>query len=86
MSTLNSTLSSAGSASRPLIGFLPALALIFAAAKVFGFISWSWWLVLLPAYLPVLIGLVIFALCLLVGFLLWMVSSVILALRNKTVS
>lgn len=31
--------------------FLPTLALIFSAAKVFGFIDWSWWFVLLPIWI-----------------------------------
>ena len=30
------------------IGFLNFLTLIFVAAKLFGAITWSWWLVFLP--------------------------------------
>ena len=30
------------------MGFLTILTLIMFAAKVFGFIAWSWWIVLLP--------------------------------------
>ena len=37
------------------IGFLEMLTLIFAAAKVFGYITWSWWLVFIPIWLPLLV-------------------------------
>lgn len=30
------------------MGFVEVLTLIFVVAKIMGFISWSWWLVLLP--------------------------------------
>lgn len=42
------------------------LTLIFAAAKVFGFINWSWWWVLAPFLISTAIGLVILAIVLLV--------------------
>lgn len=32
--------------------FLPVLGLLFIALKLTGFITWSWWLVLLPIYGP----------------------------------
>lgn len=35
--------------------FLPPLALLFIALKLTGYITWSWWLVLLPLYGSVLI-------------------------------
>lgn len=46
---------------RSSIGFCGALTLIFAAAKVFGFINWNWLWVLSPLWLPfaAVIGLVV---------------------------
>lgn len=32
-------------------GFLSSLTLLFVAAKLFNFITWSWWIVLLPTIL-----------------------------------
>lgn len=40
------------------IGFMGLLTLIFIAAKLWGAISWPWYLVLLPAYGPLLVLLV----------------------------
>lgn len=34
------------------IGFFGLLTLLLVALKLTNFISWSWWLVLLPLYLP----------------------------------
>ena len=31
--------------------FLNDLTVLFAAAKIFGFIDWSWWLIFLPTML-----------------------------------
>lgn len=45
------------------IGFLPLLTLIFITLKLTGYITWSWWLVLLP--LLVQVGLVVVALIIL---------------------
>jgi uncharacterized membrane protein len=45
-------------------GFGGTLALIFTVAKIWGYIDWSWWLVLLPAYwgvatiMAILIGII----------------------------
>lgn len=36
------------------VGFLGMLALIFITLKLTGYITWSWWLVLLPIYFGVL--------------------------------
>ena len=41
------------------IGFLGALSLIFVVAKLAGWISWSWWLVLLPAIIGFVISILI---------------------------
>ena len=35
------------------IGFLDALALIFIVLKLTGVISWSWWWVLAPIWMPI---------------------------------
>lgn len=36
------------------IGFLPLLTLVFITLRLTGIIDWSWWLVLLPLYGPLL--------------------------------
>lgn len=46
------------------IGFFGLLAIIFITLKLVGTITWSWWLVLGPLYIPsaivlVLIGIVV---------------------------
>lgn len=43
------------------IGLPSLLTAIFAAAKVFGFVSWSWWIVFLPALISTGIGLSLLA-------------------------
>lgn len=35
----------------PVVGLSTGLTLIFAAAKVFGYISWSWWWVFAPIWI-----------------------------------
>lgn len=47
------------------VGFLGLLGLLFIGLKLSNIINWSWWLVLLPLYGPIIIGLLI-----LVGFLM----------------
>ena len=39
------------------IGGATALTLAFFAAKIFGYISWSWWAVFAPIWLPAVFGL-----------------------------
>lgn len=46
-------------ASAPTFPFFGLLGLIFITLKLTGFIGWSWWLVLLPLYGPIALGLVI---------------------------
>lgn len=41
------------------IGFLSLLGLAFIILKLVGVINWSWWLVLLPLYIPVISVLVL---------------------------
>lgn len=33
------------------MGLLSWMALLFVGAKLFGFINWSWWLVLIPVWI-----------------------------------
>lgn len=35
--------------------FMPALALLFIGLKLGGVIAWSWWWVLIPIWLPVIV-------------------------------
>lgn len=47
------------------MGFLEVLTIIFVALKIFGVITWSWWIVLLPE----IIALVIYAVVLTLGII-----------------
>ena len=42
------------------MGFLEVLTIIFILLKVFGVVSWSWWLVLLPEIIAVALYVIIF--------------------------
>jgi hypothetical protein len=53
------------------ISFFGALALIFIVLKLVGTITWSWWWVLSPIWLPALVGIVIAAVC----FGLYLIAS-----------
>lgn len=48
------------------VGFFGLLTALFVGLKLINVISWSWWLVLLPAYGPIGIGFLALA-C----FMLW---------------
>lgn len=37
------------------LGFLYILTLIFVVAKILGFLTWPWYLVLLPAFIPLIL-------------------------------
>ena len=52
------------------IGFFGLLTILFIALKLTGYISWSWWWVLAPMWIPVTV-LVIFASIL---FLVWAIN------------
>lgn len=43
------------------ISFLGLLGILFVALKLTGYIAWSWWLVLLPLYLPFVVAVSLFA-------------------------
>lgn len=47
--------------------FLPALTLLFIALKLTGYISWSWWWVLSPLWIPALL---VFSIALIAAFVL----------------
>ena len=47
--------------SRPNIGFLGILTLIFITLKLTGHIDWSWWWVLAPIWIPVALILALLA-------------------------
>lgn len=49
------------------LGLLGALGVLFIGLKLTGYITWSWWLVLLPLYTPTLI----FALCCCVSLVIY---------------
>lgn len=51
------------------IGFFGMLAIVFIACKITGFIDWSWWLVLLPIWGPLLLVFV-------VAFIAFIVSEI----------
>ena len=53
------------------VSFLGLLGILFIALKLTGYIAWSWWLVLLPLYLPLVIAVSLFA----IGFGLIMIGK-----------
>lgn len=56
MSKGNSSSSSSGG-----IGFVGLLTIAFIVLKLMGYITWSWWWVLSPIWISVLLALAIFA-------------------------
>lgn len=57
------------------LGFLYILTFIFVVAKILNFITWSWWLVFLPALaLPIIIA-VVFLIAWLVTAVIWLWSK-----------
>jgi hypothetical protein len=49
------------------IGFFGLLTLIFITLKLTGYIDWSWWLVLMPLFVPVILIFAILVTMLLLG-------------------
>lgn len=41
------------------MSFTTALAILFIALKLLEIITWSWWIVLSPLWLPLLLGIII---------------------------
>lgn len=48
------------------LGFCSVLVLIFIVLKLTGAITWSWWWVLAPAWLPIAFVVVIAGMCILI--------------------
>ena len=57
----------ARSTTLPSFPLLPILGLILVTLKLTGFIAWSWWVVLLPFYGVVALGLAGLLICVLVA-------------------
>lgn len=54
------------------IGFLGLLTIVFIVLKLLNVISWSWWWVLSPLWIPVALGIVIWLIaCVIAIFLNW---------------
>lgn len=51
--------------------FLPLLAVLFIGLKLTGYIAWSWLWVLAPVWVPLVVGLGLFA--------LWLIFLVVMA-------
>ena len=55
------------------IGFAHILTIIFVIAKIVGYISWSWWLVLLPSIISIglstLVSIIVLVVALIAVFL-----------------
>lgn len=49
------------------IGFTSLLTIVFIALKLCGVITWSWWWVLSPLWISVILGLVLIIIALLAG-------------------
>ena len=56
-------------------GFCGLLTVAFIVLKLVGVISWSWWWVLAPLWIPVAIYLLCFVAGLIVAFIQWLVRG-----------
>lgn len=54
------------------IGFMGLLAILFIGLKLTGHIAWSWWWVLSPLWLPLAVGLGIWAIC---ATIIWVIEG-----------
>jgi hypothetical protein len=52
------------------VGFWGALALMFIAFKLTGYIDWSWWWVLAPLWVPIVLALAIVCVIFLISLVL----------------
>jgi len=50
-----------------LIGFFPALTLIFVIAKIFGYLTWSWLWVLSPMIFEIALSILLIAIILIIA-------------------
>jgi len=62
----NTTNSSSGG-----IGFFGLLGIVFIILKLIGKIDWSWWYVLMPLYIPLVIALFIFLISATAAFIIF---------------
>jgi hypothetical protein len=53
------------------VGFFTLLAILFIGLKLGGVIAWSWWWVLAPIWIPLLVGVVIIAVVLVIAWQRW---------------
>lgn len=49
------------------IGFTGWLTILFIGLKLTGYITWSWWWVLSPVWIPLVVGLGLMLLALIIG-------------------
>jgi len=61
------------------IGFCGLLTILFIALKLLGKISWSWWWVLSPIWIPILIVLII----ILIGIIAIAIGALFKQIRRK---
>lgn len=54
------------------LGLFGTLGVVFVVFKLVGVIGWSWWLVLLPFYGPVVLVIAFFLFCL---FMAWLTGQ-----------
>ena len=54
--------------------FLPLLTILFIGLKLTGYINWSWWWVLAPIWIPVVIAIIVLMLALLALVLIELVK------------
>lgn len=57
-------------------GFLGCLGLLFIALKLTGYINWSWWLVLLPLYGPLVLVLTVIAVILMFAAFMTILAAI----------
>jgi len=54
-------------------GFCGLLAIAFIILKLLGYISWSWWLVLAPIWIPACLSLFVLIIILIAGGIIWLI-------------
>lgn len=62
------------------LSFLSLLALLFIALKLIHYITWSWWVVLLPFYLPWIYE------AMWVGIVIWLIERRKHLSNNKSIT
>lgn len=54
----------------PLVGISNVIVfLAFFAAKIFGYINWSWWWIFSPLWIPLVLAIIVFVV--LIGLKIW---------------